>query len=644
MAKKRLKIKDRQGNVVDYDISAASITIDIEGKSLDVKLSEIAAALLQAVTEVTFNGTSHNRENGKINIGNQMQPDWSESSTTYPSYIRNKPNLARVATSGDYNDLQNKPESGGTVECDDTMSSTSENPVQNKVIKAYVDSLINGLINGAPSALDTLKELADALGDNDDAIATLTTLIGSKANNADVVKSISVNGGTAQTPTNGNVNIVVQGGNGNVSVIQPDPADGTFIIRVGANDFTINLNHTHPEYAPLVHTHSQYAQVQVVNGESNLPATLDPKTVYGVKADGVDELEMVVIGGYKFYGGGGGAPGQPVLMKPDAGSTIVISGVDNGYSGNVLDPKSVQVYIKARNITQPISVSVSGNEFSIENNVNQIVAADAIAGATINVLFDGSANSQGGTLLLQSTELGQVPRAFDIEVEHVNYELLDSVETDGRQWAKSSSKINTAVTKVEMDVQFSANGNTASTASTGCGILSSYSTNTPSAMADGILAFYSGSAGAGNTAGSYAITFITNGSNKYNNVLQQLKFHNPNSPDATFLQRSIISFTPGTSNATVAFNGKSANAGKADATSVSDTYIGLKPHTADDVPFNKFNMKIYNIKFTENQIVVHNFVPVLREDVAGLYDTVTDEFIVSETGTDFIAHHISNNS
>ena len=50
--------------------------------------------------------------------GTQVQSDWEESDTTDPSYIQNKPDLtvyvessdlATVATTGDYNDLTNKP-------------------------------------------------------------------------------------------------------------------------------------------------------------------------------------------------------------------------------------------------------------------------------------------------------------------------------------------------------------------------------------------------------------------------------------------------------------------------------------------------------------------------------------------------------
>lgn len=42
-------------------------------------------------------------------IPEQVQSDWAENDSSKPDYIKNKPNLATVATSGDYNDLSNKP-------------------------------------------------------------------------------------------------------------------------------------------------------------------------------------------------------------------------------------------------------------------------------------------------------------------------------------------------------------------------------------------------------------------------------------------------------------------------------------------------------------------------------------------------------
>lgn len=122
--------------------------------------------------------------------------------------ITGKPEFAEVATSGDYNDLTNKPtipdvsnlatkaeiadmetrshaeatyatkqqvankqdqlvsgtniktvngqsllgngniqiEGGGTINCDTELSTTSENPVQNKVIKKYIDDLVGNIL------------------------------------------------------------------------------------------------------------------------------------------------------------------------------------------------------------------------------------------------------------------------------------------------------------------------------------------------------------------------------------------------------------------------------------------------------------------------------------------------------------------
>lgn len=41
--------------------------------------------------------------------GTQVQSDWTETDNTSMAYIQNKPTLADVATSGDYDDLENKP-------------------------------------------------------------------------------------------------------------------------------------------------------------------------------------------------------------------------------------------------------------------------------------------------------------------------------------------------------------------------------------------------------------------------------------------------------------------------------------------------------------------------------------------------------
>jgi hypothetical protein len=56
--------------------------------------------------------------------------------------------------------------------------------------KQYVDNAIAALVNSAPGALDTLKELADALGDDANFAATMTTALAGKLNSS----AVSANG------------------------------------------------------------------------------------------------------------------------------------------------------------------------------------------------------------------------------------------------------------------------------------------------------------------------------------------------------------------------------------------------------------------------------------------------------------------
>ena len=50
-----------------------------------------------------------NLEGGSGGGSTQVQSDWAETNTESVSYIKNKPTLSIVATSGNYDDLLNKP-------------------------------------------------------------------------------------------------------------------------------------------------------------------------------------------------------------------------------------------------------------------------------------------------------------------------------------------------------------------------------------------------------------------------------------------------------------------------------------------------------------------------------------------------------
>ena len=282
MAKKRLKIKDKHGNVVDFDISASSITIDSDGKSVEVKLTELFNAIAERIKSVTFNGSEKNPDKqGKISIS-QEQSSWNESNPKNPAYIQGKPDSVvneisydqqsrkvKQRRNGVVEDVFTLPEGGSQVTFDEQMSSTSENGVQNKVIKAYVDAVsqrIDTLIGSGnvQGAIDTFNEvkaflngidmsdptLANQLLALNNAISAVQTSLAAKANSADVytktevddkvanagkVKSVSVNGGTPSQPdAQGNVNVSVAAG------AQGQKGDkGDTVVVGGEQEFTI---------------------------------------------------------------------------------------------------------------------------------------------------------------------------------------------------------------------------------------------------------------------------------------------------------------------------------------------------------------------------------------------------------------------
>ena len=90
-----------------------------------------------------------------------------QSLTDYPK----KTELANVATSGDYTDLINTP----------TIPST-----EGLATETYVQNKIAEVVNSAPGTLDTLNELAQALGNDPNFATTMVTELGKKANTANL--------------------------------------------------------------------------------------------------------------------------------------------------------------------------------------------------------------------------------------------------------------------------------------------------------------------------------------------------------------------------------------------------------------------------------------------------------------------------
>ena len=102
------------------------------------------------------------------------------SSGSYADLI-NKPSLF----SGSYTDLSNKPSlfSGSYNDLTDVPSGTD---LTGYATETYVDNAVSDLVDSAPSALNTLNELAAALGDDSNFSTTITNALAGKANTSDI--------------------------------------------------------------------------------------------------------------------------------------------------------------------------------------------------------------------------------------------------------------------------------------------------------------------------------------------------------------------------------------------------------------------------------------------------------------------------
>ena len=92
------------GNVDDVTVNGTSV---VTNKVAEIDLTSYAET--SDLATVATSGDYDDLENKPTIPAAQIQSDWTQSNTSSLDYIKNKPSLATVATSGSYNDLSNKP-------------------------------------------------------------------------------------------------------------------------------------------------------------------------------------------------------------------------------------------------------------------------------------------------------------------------------------------------------------------------------------------------------------------------------------------------------------------------------------------------------------------------------------------------------
>ena len=102
--------------------------------------------------------------------------------------------------------------------------------------ETYVNTKVAGIVNSAPETLDTLQELASALGNDPNFATTMATEIGKKANSADLA-TVAKTGSYSDLKNKPTIPSV---GNGTLTIQKNGTSAGTFTANA-TTDKTINI-------------------------------------------------------------------------------------------------------------------------------------------------------------------------------------------------------------------------------------------------------------------------------------------------------------------------------------------------------------------------------------------------------------------
>ena len=194
--------RDSSGAGVVEEITPANLRtmINVEdGATGDQTAAEIRTLVESASDSNVFTDADHTKLNGVETNATADQTDaeiktaYENNSNTNAYTDAEKSKLAAIEASADVTDATNVDAAGAVMNSDNTtaamsfvvdednMSSDSATKVPTQQsVKAYVDTEVAGVVDSAPSALNTLNELAAALGDDANFSTTVTNSIGTK--------------------------------------------------------------------------------------------------------------------------------------------------------------------------------------------------------------------------------------------------------------------------------------------------------------------------------------------------------------------------------------------------------------------------------------------------------------------------------
>ena len=271
--------------------------------------------------------------------------------------------------------LEADPTTAAAVAAGDAATLSSAN--------AYADTKVSDLIDGAGPALDTLKELGDALSDNDDDIAALVTAVG----NAQAAADVNTTGLATEINQRQSGDAALSG---RLDVLEADPTTATDVTTGDATTLSSANSYTDTEIATEASARtsadaSLSGRLDVLEADPTTQALLDAETTARTSADSALDTRVTAIEGNAAITDPTTATAVAAVQSDVDANQTSSESADNALSGR-LD------VLEADPTTQALlDAETTARE---EGDLNAIGQSNAYTDGLLNQYFSGAATEE----------------------------------------------------------------------------------------------------------------------------------------------------------------------------------------------------------------------------------------------------------
>ena len=277
-------------------------------------------------------------------------------------------------------------------------------------VTAYTDAKFASLVDGAPELLDTLNELAAAIGDDQNISSSLVTSLADKASNTDLS---NVSASLADT-----ISSIPKG------IDYISGSDTTLLSKIEVLDYDNN-----------VATVFQDGKLKFIFGEPALPASLNV-SISGFNTDRFNkQLDSYSVNA--SWGNGGYTLISASLYKGSTLLTEVGTGTSLSFSENTSGSHSYTLHYTA---SSPLDGNIYTNTNSISGNLNKSQPSSPSINSTPTVQLGASLNQieQGATGTIDFTTAYGSANNWE-EVSLVNTPAISPIIVSGGSSSESIS-------------------------------------------------------------------------------------------------------------------------------------------------------------------------------------------------------------